>query len=178
VNANGEWNATWAEGQPSAARQLTRELPTIARSVGTNIYLVRDAGNFVRATMTEGKVQLAIDLVYESNPDLEPPPPPIEGVVIESLTDLRANKLTCILSRSEPRDLVDLLFLDRAGFHPEQDLRHAMAKDAGIDPGVLAWLLSQFPTAPLPNMLLPLTSEELKSFRNDLAERFRKLTLP
>ena len=39
----------------------------------------------------------------------------VEGVQVESLLDLRANKLTCILSRSEPRDLVDLLFLDRAG---------------------------------------------------------------
>ena len=33
---------------------------------------------------------------------------------VESLSDLPANKLTCILSCSEPRDLVDLYFLDRS----------------------------------------------------------------
>ena len=58
----------------------------------------------------------------------------VEGVVVESLADLRANKLTCLLSRSEPRDLVDLLFLDRAGYPPERDLMLALRKDAGLDP--------------------------------------------
>ena len=58
----------------------------------------------------------------------------LEGIVVESLSDLRANKLTCILSRSEPRDLVDLYFLDRAGHPPERDLELALKKDAGIDP--------------------------------------------
>ena len=106
--------------------------------------------------------------------DIAAPPPPIEGVVIESLTDLRANKLTCILSRSEPRDLVDLYFLDRAGFPPELDLDIALRKDSGIDPGVLAWLLTQFPTRPLPVMLEPLTTEQLEKFRDALAERLRR----
>ncbi len=97
--------------------------------------------------------------------------------MVESLADLRANKLTCILSRSEPRDLVDLLFLDRAGFPPDRDLGLALRKDAGIDPGILAWLLHQFPCLPLPAMLLPLTSEELRRFRDDLCERFRRLAV-
>jgi hypothetical protein len=81
--------------------------------------------------------------------------------------------LTCILSRSEPRDLVDLYFLDRAGFPPDQDLEIAVRKDAGIDPGVLAWLLSQFPVDPLPKMLEPLEVEELQKFRDELAARLR-----
>jgi hypothetical protein len=53
---------------------------------------------------------------------------------------------------------VDLfvLFLDRAGFRPEDDLVHALRKDAGIDPATLAWLLESFPVSPLPKMLLPL----------------------
>lgn len=81
--------------------------------------------------------------------------------------------MTCILSRSEPRDLVDLYFLDRAGFPPDQDLEIALQEDAGIDPGVLAWLLSQFPVDPLPKMLEPLAPEELRRFRDELAERLR-----
>ena len=116
---------------------------------------------------------IEVDVVHEPAADLEPPPPPIEGIVVESLADLRASKLTCILSRSEPRDLVDLYFLERAGFPPDQDLEIALRKDAGIDPGVLAWLLSQFPVDPLPKMLEPLAPEELRQFRDDLAERLR-----
>ena len=102
----------------------------------------------------------------------------LDGIRLESLADLRANKLTCLLSRSEPRDLVDLCFLDRAGFAPERDLPLAQRKDAGIDPGVLAWLLGQFPVAPLPLMLEPLSSQELDAFRAALAERFRKSAIP
>jgi len=117
-------------------------------------------------------------VLYEPVPDLEPAPPPVDGVVVESLVDLRANKLTCIPSRSEPRDLVDLLFLDRAGYAPERDLELALRKDAGIDPGVIAWLLGQFPVDPLPVMLIPLDIAELRAFRDDLRERFRRLSVP
>lgn len=99
-------------------------------------------------------------------------------MALESLPDLRASKLTCLLSRSEPRDLVDLLFLDRAGFAPEADLSLALEKDGGIDPGVLAWLLGQFPIDPLPIMLVPLTRDDLAASRSSLRERFRRAAFP
>jgi hypothetical protein len=95
-----------------------------------------------------------------------------------TVADLRANKLTCLLSRAEPRDLVDLLFLDRAGYPPEDDLALALKKDTGIDQGVLSWLLGEYPVEPLPEMLLPLTSSELRVFRDELRERFRRLAVP
>jgi Nucleotidyl transferase AbiEii toxin, Type IV TA system len=139
---------------------------------------VRDAGTFVRATVSLPGHAFELDLVHEALPDLEPPPPAIEGVVVESFVDLRAAKLTCLLSRAEPRDLVDIMFLDRAGHAPEADLPLALRKDAGIDPGVLAWLLRDFPTSPLPNMLVPLSKEGLTRFRDELAERFRRIALP
>jgi hypothetical protein len=116
---------------------------------------VRDAGTFVRARVQLPGRDLELDLVHDAVADVEPPPAPIEGVVVESLADLRAAKLTCILSRSEPRDLVALLCLDRAGFPPEEDMTLAFRKDGGIDPGVLAWLLGQFPVRPLPMRLEP-----------------------
>ena len=116
--------------------------------------------------------------MYEPVPDVGRPSEPVEGVVLEPFEDLRANKLTCILSRSEPRDLVDLLFLDRAGFRPEEDLSLALRKDASIDPGVVAWLLSEFPVEPMPIMLEPLTAADLLAFRNTLAERLRRLSVP
>jgi len=102
----------------------------------------------------------------------------VEGLEIESMADLRAQKLTCLLFRSEPRDLVDLLFLDRAGYPPELDLALALKKDAGMDPGILAHLLTQFPVSPLPVMLVPIDIETLKAFRDELAERFRRSSLP
>ena len=155
-------------------RVLLRELPEIARELSTDIKTLVDAGNFVRAQVRSA---LEMDIVFDATPDLEPSPE-VEGIVVESLADLRAAKLTCVLSRSEPRDLVDLLFLDRAGYPPELDLALALRKDAGIDPGILAWLLSSFPVQPLPEMLEPLNEQELRIFRDELAERLRRLSVP
>jgi nucleotidyltransferase AbiEii toxin of type IV toxin-antitoxin system len=156
-------------------RALVGLLPSAAADTGIEVTLLRDVGHLVRARLTDRDGNsIEADIVHEPVADIAAPPPPVEGIVIESLADLRASKLTCILSRSEPRDLVDLYFLDQAGFPPERDLELALRKDAGIDAGVLAWLLAQFPTRPLPAMLEPLTVEQLERFRADLADRLRR----
>ncbi len=161
-----------------AHRDAIRLLPEISHAAGVSTRLVRDAGTFARATLETAAGSFEIDLVHEPVADIASPTAPVEGIILESLEDLRANKLTCLLSRSEPRDLVDLLFLDRAGFPPEQDLALALQKDAGIDPAILGWLLAEFPVEPLPIMLLPLDHGDLDRFRNELAERLRRVSLP
>jgi hypothetical protein len=163
--------------QEQELEDLRRVLPEVARRRGGQFDVLRDAGHLVRARLTTTDARVEVDMVHEPSADLEPPPPPLEGVVVESLTDLRASKLTCLLSRSEPRDLVDVLFLERLGHRPEADLALALRKDRGIDPGVLAWLLSQFPCEPLPEMLVPLSAEELLAYRDSLAERLRRLVV-
>jgi len=162
----------------AAHRELVTALPDVSAELGIRISVLRDGGSFVRARAQLADGPLELDLIHDAVPDIESAPVAVEGIVVESLADLRANKLTCILSRSEPRDLVDLMFLDRAGFAPENDLPLALRKDAGIDPGVLAWLLGSFPIEPLPAMLAPLTPDELRSFRDELRERFRRIAVP
>lgn len=159
-------------------RALAGALPGAAAQAGLSVTVLRDVGHLVRARLglPEGN-PVEIDVVHEPIADVAAPPPPIEGIVVESFPDLRASKLTCILSRSEPRDLVDLFFLEQAGYPPDQDLEIALRKDAGIDPGVLAWLLAQFPTHPLPEMLVPVNCEQLQEFRDALAARLRHRTL-
>jgi hypothetical protein len=146
--------------------------PRAAHDGSANI--VRDGGMHVRAELSIGATKLRMDVVHEHQVDLAPADE-VEGVAVESFADLRASKLTCLLSRSEPRDLVDVLFLERAGHPPERDLEAALKKDAGIDPGVLAWLLSRFRVEPLPQMLVPLDAVELRAYRDSLAERLRVL---
>jgi hypothetical protein len=159
-------------------RELVTGLALIAPTVGVTCQIVRDGGHHVRATLSIDNQPTELDVVFEPAADLEPPPPPIDGVIVESLADLRASKLTCLLSRAEPRDLVDVLFLERSGYPPEQDLASALRKDTGMDPGILAWLLKDFPVRPLPQMLTPLSEGDLLRYRDDLAERLRRLSLP
>jgi len=158
-------------------RLLARDLDAIASETGTEITMVRDLGTVIRARIISGSAgEIGLDLVHEAVSDIEPAVS-LEGVMVESFADLRSSKLTCILERSEPRDLVDLLFLERAGFPPDADIELAVRKDRGIDPGVLAWLLRQFPIEPLPQMLVPLSVDELHVYRDELAERFRALAI-
>lgn len=159
----------------AAHRGLVAALFELAGEVGGKVTLRTDSGSHVRAELELPGSTMALDIVHEPMPDLEPPPPPIDGVVVESLVDLRASKLTCLLSRSEPRDLVDVLFLERAGFPAHEDLPIALKKDAGLDPGVLAWLLSSFPLDPMPIMLVSLERTELEIFRDDLRDRFKRI---
>jgi Nucleotidyl transferase AbiEii toxin, Type IV TA system len=156
-------------------RQLTELLNESAAAVGGSIRLLQDAGTFVRAELSLGEQKIDVDLAVDATPELAPPEL-LDGVRVLSLEDLRASKLTCLLSRSEPRDLVDVLFLERAGFPADADLGIALKKDAGIDPAVMGWLLDQFPVAPLPVMLSPLTSDELRAFRDGLRDRLRALS--
>jgi hypothetical protein len=158
-------------------RALAGMLPAAAAEAGAEYTLLRDVGQLVRAHLeAPGGQSVEVDLVHEPVADLAASPK-VEEIDIESLADLRASKLTCILSRSEPRDLVDLYFLDQAGFPPVRDLEIALRKDSGIDPGVLAWLVAQFPTHPMPAMLKPLTVDQLLQFRDLLAESFRRSAL-
>ena len=158
----------------AALRILTSALTEAASVAGGTIQITQDAGTFVRATLELGAQRIDVDLAVDATPELGPTQR-IDGVEVLSLEDLRASKLTCLLSRSEPRDLVDVLFLEKAGFRADHDLPLALKKDAGVDPGVMGWLLDQFPVEPLPVMLEPLTAKELRAFRDDLRERLRNL---
>ena len=158
----------------SSLRRLAAALAEAAQAVSGSIKIVQDAGTFIRAELQLADQRIEVDLAVDGTPELAPPKI-IDGVEVLSIEDLRASKLTCLLSRSEPRDLVDVLFLERAGFPAHADLELALKKDAGVDPAVMAWLLDQFPVTPLPVMLSPLTSQELKLYRDALSERLRRL---
>ena len=152
-------------------RDTVRILPEIA-TPAIPLSVVRDAKSHVRIASTG----FTVDFVYEPMAPIDPPERTDEGVLVDSLTDLRASKLACLLERSEPRDLVDVCFIERAGYSTENGMPAAARKDAGLDPGTLAWLLRTFPIDPLPEMLEPFTVDELRAFRDGLAERMRKLT--
>jgi Nucleotidyl transferase AbiEii toxin, Type IV TA system len=110
-------------------RSLVGLLPGVAADSGTAITLLRDVGHLARAQVeAQDGDSVEIDIVHEPVADIEAPPPPVEGIVVESLPDLRASKLTCILSRSEPAIWWTSISSIRPDFLPNEISRSRRAK--------------------------------------------------
>jgi hypothetical protein len=70
---------------------------------------------------------VVVDLIRERVPQLHPKVRR-DGVLTDPVEEIVANKICALLGRAEVRDLVDLYFLDRAGFPVEQFLGDAQRK--------------------------------------------------
>lgn len=101
------------------------------------------------------------------------------GLQVESLLDMTVNKVQAVLTRFQPRDLVDLYFLLREG--PERDVNRllgfARAKfDTGADRLALAErLLLASSIRELPSLLRPVTIEELVQYFEAQAKALARL---
>ena len=90
------------------------------------------------------------------------------GLTVESLVDMTVNKVQAVLSRQQPRDLVDLYFLLQEG--PERDLERLLDLcrskfDVGAHPmGLAQRLLLVHEAKQLPRMIRPLDLAELVRF--------------
>jgi hypothetical protein len=95
-----------------------------------------------------------------------------EGVVVDSMVNIGANKLTAILGRTEPKDFVDLHFLLQAGLDFDDLLAKAQTKDTGMQPFFLAASLLQVRQLPrLPITTPPLARADLEAVMLRLADR-------
>jgi hypothetical protein len=118
-----------------------------------------------------------VDLVIDPVERVDPDAPTFGEVRVDSLREIAANKIGALLGRSEIRDLVDLMLMERAGVDVDQAMLDSERKDAGTDPATLAWVLDQITipaTARLPGDVPP---GELDAFRVALVRRLRALAL-
>jgi hypothetical protein len=150
----------------------------VAASLGGTLDVRQDAPRFKRFVLTRGDDGLVIDLVRDTSYQLHAVKPERGGVRLDPPDEILANKLTTLVGRAEERDLVDVMFLERAGFVVETALATALAKDGGCTPATLAWLLSQI-TIP-DGIMLPgaITPKELRAYVGDLIVRLRRLAMP
>lgn len=105
-----------------------------------------------------------------------------QGLKIDSLSDIAANKLLALFGRATLRDFVDVYFLLKKGFKKNELVDKAEKKDPGFD---IYWLgtafekINEFPKGS-PEMLLlmrPCTLEELQGFFNEWRrEIFKEIT--
>lgn len=124
--------------------------------------------------MRRGDEECIVDLVNDRAPALETNKEAFGTIRVDSLREIRANKLCAALSRSEIRDLIDLMFLLDNSVDLHEALRDAASKDAGFTPADLAWVLSEMSIpkdASLPNGI---QAADLDAFRRRLIERLER----
>lgn len=135
---------------------------------------IQTAPDFRRRLVRRPAEAVVVDLVHNH----VPPGPQFGSVRVDSPEEILANKLCTLLSRSEPRDLVDVLALEQAGYRAEDAVPLARRKDAGLTPAQLAWVLSQITIADDATIPAARAAGELRSFLADLIARLTRLAFP
>ncbi len=133
---------------------------------------VTDFRDFVRI-MVEKKlrVDLICDRVYRSGRPFRTK----EGVALDNLLNLCANKVCATLGRDEPKDVFDLYTVYR---HDPQDWAVVMeeaGKKCVLDPETLAFRLDSFPVE-LVESLHVLDKSIFKSFKQDYPVMVREMS--
>ena len=151
-------------------------LADVAAAVGGTLEIRQDAPGFMRAVLTRAGDGVVIDLVKDKGPGADKLER--DHIVVDSAAEILANKLTALVGRAEERDLIDVLFLERAGYSVDAALGLAVAKDGGCTPATLAWLLSEI-TIP-DEAVLPggVSQSELRAYVKQLVDRLLVLAAP
>jgi predicted nucleotidyltransferase component of viral defense system len=148
----------------------SRGLAVVAGSAGPG---------FRRFVISDGQEDIPVDLALDTAEQIAPPLVTPQGLAVDSLDDITANKLGAILGRAEERDYVDLYFLAKAGRDPLAFLEAARRKDRGIDAATLAFVLSEVRIRRDPEGLeQPLAAKTLEAFIEDLRRRLARAAFP
>lgn len=153
-------------------------LLSVADEMGASIQALRTSPDFRRFLLTRGDNGVVVDLVRDRAAQIYSEKLDRDGVLVDPPAEILANKLCTLLSRGEVRDLVDVLFLERAGLRVEEALVPASTKDGGLTPAQLAWVLSQITVGPDARIPAGVTPDELRDFLEDLVSRLTRLAYP
>jgi hypothetical protein len=155
-------------GGDAALRRAVAELGGALESMQTS-------PDFRRYVATLGAERVKVDLVRDRVAQLWPK---VEraGVRMDSAEEIFVNKICTLVERSETRDVVDLMMLERRGLRVETSLPMAQRKDAGVTPATIAWLLGSL-TIPeeVPGTA---TRAEVVGFVRELEQRMLRLAPP
>jgi len=116
--------------------------------------------------------------VLDESPQRHPEKPTVGRIRMDAADEILANKLCALLSRAELRDLVDVRALEEAGHSVEEALPFAQAKDTGLTPAQLAWVLSQIRIDNCATIPGGATAAEIRAYLHALIQRLARLAHP
>ena len=151
----------------------------VAAKIGAECHSLRSAPDFHRFRLTRGAERELLDLVVDRAPQLDALKSVVDGIRVDTLREITANKLTTLLSRTELKDVVDLYFLELHGQDLLAALPDAQAKDGGWEPAVVSMLLDGLRVTELPPwMIRPLVAADLQKFLDQLRRAIALKALP
>ncbi|MEN9575582.1 MAG: hypothetical protein RL514_3437 [Verrucomicrobiota bacterium] len=150
-----------------------------AAQIGAECAALRSAPDFHRFRLTRGEEREIIDAVVDRAPQLDREKAEFEGIRVDTVREIIANKLTTLLSRTELKDVVDLYFLEQAGHDLLAAIPDARAKDGGWEPAVVAMLLDGLRVTEMPAwMIKDLAPSDLMAFLDRLRLAIAAQALP
>ncbi len=155
-----------------------RALRATADELGAGLENIRTAPDFRRRLVRRGEESVLVDMVHERVPQGPGDKLSISGIRVDRPEEILANKLCTLLSRSEVRDLVDVMLLEHAGYRVEQAFRLAQAKDGGLTPAQLAWVLSEIQIGDDARIPGGVSAAQLREFVSRLRSRMTTLGFP
>jgi len=161
--------------------ELGNRLKQWCAAENVRLEAVQTFPGFRRVRVWTEDEETLVDLVHETARQIVPlaDKPVVEGIRVDPLLEIRANKIAALLGRAETKDLLDLYVLQQHGLDPLDGMVDAQQKDSGLDSATLAWVLSSM-HLDLEGLLLHLAVglPELERFRDQLVATLQKMSWP
>jgi hypothetical protein len=157
------------------ALRMTDEL---SQAIGATIETKHQYPGFLRRLIHGDDETVVLDIVLDRVPQALPTKLIFDGIAVDPPEEVLTNKLTTLLSRSEERDLIDVMALEHAGYRIDNALPLALEKDAACTPAQLAFILSEIRIpdgVELPGRVAP---ADLRQYVKSLVTRLRRLAYP
>ncbi|MCA9671813.1 MAG: nucleotidyl transferase AbiEii/AbiGii toxin family protein [Myxococcales bacterium] len=168
---------------PDAERidEVAARLSALCRDEGFSLSEEQRYPGFVRFRVRSGDEDTIVDIAHDPVPQSVPieSKPLRDGIRVDALDDIIANKLGALLGRGETKDLVDLYFASRQGIDVLQYMPAAAERDGGLEPATLAFVLDSVSvdTSAL-LMVAVIDPSDLDRFRRELIERLQRMAWP
>jgi hypothetical protein len=134
---------------------------------------------FRRYKISRGAEAVIVDFVKELVPQVSEQKNDFDGIWVDTLPDIAANKICTLLGRAEIKDYIDVYFLARAGYPLEDYIESAQRKDGGVSRATLAFMLSQVKLSKVPDfMIAPVNLAELQEHFQSLAAKLAVESFP
>lgn len=132
----------------------------------------RNLRTFIEIFITRGKEILRCDFALDSPYRLAPTVLiPEYGIYIDNKLDISCNKLSALFDRYDPKDFVDIYFIDKEIIAFDKLLIEAKKKHIGLDEYWLAASLVKIEDFDvLPRLIKPISLAELRAFFMQKAE--------